>query len=129
MTMIALTVVVAMVLGVSLQHLVSSGLLFLGLAPQQRVQKENTRLFLQLPTRVAFLIEVISATPDPERPAVIAAAQRPEVRIRLLDALFPNLVNRGDPAADLMRRRIEAQLMVPLTAIVADRYRPMYQRR
>jgi signal transduction histidine kinase len=126
-TMIALTVVVAMVLGVSLQHLVSSGLLFLGLAPQQTVRKENTRLFRQLPSRVAFLIEVISATPDPERPAVILAAQRPEVGVRLLDAPFPNLVNRGDPGADLIRRRIEAALTVPLTAIVADRYRPMYQ--
>ena len=63
-TTIALTVVAAMVLGVSLQQLVSSGLLFLGL---ERQQKENARLFLQLPNRVAVLIEVISATPDPKK--------------------------------------------------------------
>ena len=94
-TMITLTVVVTMVLGVSLQQLGSSGLLVLGLATQQTAQKENTRLFLHLPNRVAVLIEVISATPDPERPSVIAAALRLEIRIRLLDAPFPNLVNRA----------------------------------
>jgi hypothetical protein len=73
-TTIALAVVVAMVLGASLQQVVSSELLYLGLARQQNLQTENVRVFVQLPGRIAALLEVLDAMPDAERPAVIAAA-------------------------------------------------------
>jgi len=61
-TTIALAVVVAMVLGASLQQVVSSELLYLGLARQQNLQTENVRVFVQLPGRIAALLEVLYAT-------------------------------------------------------------------
>ena len=124
MTTIALTVVVAMVLGVSLQQLVSSGLLYLGLARQQDLQIQTTRIFVQLPGRIAALAEVVDKIPDAERPAVIAAAQRPQVSIRLLAGPFPNLVDSHEPDANLVRARVQAVLTAPRPVIVADRYRP-----
>ncbi len=124
-TTIALTVVVAMVLGFSLQQLVTSSLLYLGLARQQSVLQGNERLSQQLPGRIAVLLDVLDATPDTERATVIAAAQRPQVHVRILDAPLPNLTNRPEPNADLLRRRIEAVLTVPRPIIVADRYRPV----
>ena len=101
-----------------------SGLLYLGLARHQTVQNANARLLLQLPGRIAALLDVLDATPDAERPAVIAAAQRPRVHVRLLDAPIPNLTNSDEPDANLLRSRIEAVLTVPRPVIVADRYRP-----
>jgi signal transduction histidine kinase len=114
-----------MVLGFSLQQLVTSGLLYLGLARQQTVQQGNERLSQQLPSRIAVLLDVLDATPDTDRPAVIAAAQRPQIHVRILDAPLPNLTNRPEPNAALLRRRIEAVLTVPRLVIVADRYRPV----
>ena len=127
-TTISLTVVVAMVLGFSLQHLVDSGLLYLGFSRQQTVQSANPRLLMQLPGRFAALLDVLDATPDAERPVVIAAAQRPGVHVRLLDAPAPNLVNSREPDANLLRSRIEAVLTVPRPVFVADSYRPADQR-
>ena len=126
-TTIALTVIIAMVLGFSLQQLVSSGLLYLGVARQQTVRNANPRLLLQLPGRIAVLLDILDATPGSERPIVVAAAQRPLIRVRLLDAPIPNLVNRGELDADLLRRRIEAVLTVPRPLVVADSYRPADQ--
>ena len=126
-TTIALTVIIAMVLGFSLQQLVSSGLLYLGVARQQTVRNANPRLLLQLPGRIAVLLDILDATPGSERPIVVAAAQRPLIRVRLLDAPIPNLVNRGELDADLLRRRIEAVLTVPRPLVVANSYRPADQ--
>jgi signal transduction histidine kinase len=123
-TTITLTVVVAMVLGVSLQQLVSSGLPYLGLARQQNVQIANTRIFVQLPGRIADLIEVVDRIPDAVRPIVIAAAQRPPVSIRLLTGPFPNLIDTHEPDANLVRTRVQAVLLAARPVIVADRYRP-----
>jgi signal transduction histidine kinase len=125
---IALAVVVAMVLGASLQQVVSSELLYLGLARQQNLQTENVRVFVQLPGRIAALLEVLDAMPDAERPAVIAAAQRPQVHLRLIEGPFPNLIDSHEPDANLLRGRIEAVLTVPRPVVVADRYRPSDQR-
>ena len=127
-TTIALAVVVAMVLGASLQQVVSSELLYLGLARQQNLQTENVRVFVQLPGRIAALLEVLDAMPDAERPAVIAAAQRPQVHLRLLEGPFPNLIDSHEPDANLLRGRIGAVLTVPRPVVVADRYRPADQR-
>lgn len=127
-TTIALAVVVAMVLGASLQQVVSSELLYLGLARQQNLQTENVRVFVQLPGRIAALLEVLDAMPDAERPAVIAAAQRPQVHLRLIEGPFPNLIDSHEPDANLLRGRIGAVLTVPRPVVVADRYRPADQR-
>jgi signal transduction histidine kinase len=123
-TTIALTVVLAIVLGFSLRTLVDSGLLYLGLARQQTVQSANPRLLRQLPGRFAALLDVLDATPDTERPAVIAAAQRPLVHVRLLDAPAPNLLNSTEPDANLLRSRIAAMLSIPRPVFVRISYRP-----
>jgi hypothetical protein len=40
---------------------------------------------------------------------------------------MPNLVNRGEPDADLLRRRIEAVLTVPRPVVVVNSYAPSNQ--
>jgi signal transduction histidine kinase len=122
---IALTVVLAMVVGFSLQQVVDSGLDYLGLPRRQTVQQADAWVLQQLPGRIAGLLDVLDATPDAERAAVIAAAQRPQVNVRILNAPVLDLTNGPEPNADLLRRRIEAVLRVPRPVIVADRYRPV----
>jgi len=78
---------------------------------------------VQLPGRVAALLDILDGTPVADRPAVLANAQLPQVRLRLLDAPAPNLGDPGEPDAEAMRRRIEAALSAPRPVIVADRYR------
>jgi len=123
-TTICVTVIAAVVLGMSLRQLVDPGLLYLGLPQQQVIQNPDVRLLLQLPGRVAALLDVLDATPDIARPDVVAAAQRPFASIRLLDAPVPKLVNHGEPETDLLRHQIEAVLTVPRPVIVAGRYQP-----
>ena len=122
-TTIAVAVVVAMVLGASLQQLVSSELRYLGLARQQNLQTENVRVFVQLPARIAALLEVLDGIQDGERPPVIAAAQRPQVQLRLIEGPVPNLIDSHDQAANQLRDRIKALLRSSRSVIVADRYR------
>ena len=109
-TTICLTVVAAVVLGIGLPRVVRPGLAYLGFPQQQAVQSEDARRLLQLPGRVAALLDVLEATPQAERSNVILAAQRPFASIRLLDAPVPNLSNRAEPQADLLRRQIETVL-------------------
>ena len=106
-TTIVLTVVVAVVLGVSLQHVVDSGLVYLGLARQQTFDSQNPQLLRQLPGRIAALIDVVQASPDEARPAILGAAQQRLLQVRLLDGPMPNLI-RGDvaEAADAVMRRV-----------------------
>ena len=68
---IALAVVVAMGLGFGLQQAVAPGLHYLGLARQQAVQRDAWVL-QQLPGRIAGLLDVLDATPEAQRTAVIA---------------------------------------------------------
>ncbi len=95
-TTITLTVVVAMALGFGLQQVVAPGLHYLGLARHETVQQGDARVLQQLPGRIAGLLDVLDATPEAQRPAVIAAAQRPQVHVRILDAPIPNLTNKAD---------------------------------
>jgi signal transduction histidine kinase len=121
---IALTVVIAMVLGFTLERVVPTALPYFGFERRQELPKVEERFLLQLPGRVAALLDILDSTPVADRPTVLAAAQLPQVRLRLLDAAAPNLGNRGEPDAEAMRHRIEAALTVPRPVIVADRYRP-----
>ena len=120
---IALTVVVAMVLGFTLQHVVATALPYFGFDRRQELPKVEERFLLQLPGRVAALLDILDGTPVADRPTVLAAGQIPQVRLRLLDTPAPNLGNRGEPDAEVMRRRIEAALTTPRPVIVVDRYR------
>jgi len=126
-TTVALTVVLATVLGFSLQEVVGSGLHYLGLPRRQTIQQGEAWLLQQLPGRIAGLLDVLDATPEVQRPAVIAAAQTPRVHVRVLDAPIPNLTDKADANAALLRRRIEAALRVPRPVMVADRYSPVDQ--
>ena len=118
-TTIVLTVVFAVVLGVSIQNVVSSGLVYLGLARQQTFDSQNPRLLRQLPGRIAALVDVVQASPDEARPAILKAAQRPLLQVRLLDAPLPNLINQREPEIDLLRTRIQAMLSTPRPVVVA----------
>ena len=120
---IALTVVVAMVLGFSLQRVVVVALPYFGFERRQELPGVKEPFLVQLPGRVAALLDILDRTPVADRPTVLAAAQIPQVSLRLLDAPAPNLGNRGEPDAEVMRHRIEAALTAPRPVIVADRYR------
>jgi signal transduction histidine kinase len=120
---IALTVVVAMVLGFSLQQVVAVALPYFGFERRQELPKVEERFLLQLPGRVAALLDILDRTAVADRPTILAAAQIPRVHLRLLDTPAPNLGNRGEPDAEVMRHRIEAALTAPRPVIVADRYR------
>ena len=116
---IVLTGVAAVVLGVSLQHVVSSGLVYLGLARQQTLQSQNPQLLRQLPGRIAALIDVVQASPDEARPVILRAAQQGLLQVRLLDGPIPNLVNQQEPEINLLRHSIQAMLSTPRPIVVA----------
>ena len=122
-TTIWLAVVVAMVLGFSLQREVTTVLPYFGFERRQELPMVEERFLLQLPGRVAALLDILDGTPVADRPTVLANAQLPQVRLRLLDTPAPNLGDRGEPDAEAMRHRIEAALTAPRPVIVADRYR------
>jgi hypothetical protein len=61
---------------------------------------------------------VVQASPDEARPAILKAAQRPLLQVRLLDAPRPNLLNQREPEMDLLRRRIQAMLSTPRPVVV-----------
>jgi signal transduction histidine kinase len=123
-TTFTLTVAVAMALAFGLQQVVAPGLHYLGLAKHQAGKQRDAWVLQQLPGSVAGLLDVLDATPDAQRPAIIAAAQRPEVHVRILDAPVPNLTNKADMIANVIRHRIEAVLRIRRPIIVADLDRP-----
>ena len=98
---IALTVVVAMVLGFTLQRVVATALPYFGFERRQELPKVEERFLLQLPGRVAALLDILDRTAVADRPTILAAAQIPQVHLRLLDAPAPNLGNRGEPDAEV----------------------------
>ena len=120
---IALTVIVAMVLGFSLQRVVVVALPYFAFERRQELPEVEERFLVQLPGRVAALLDILDRTPVADRPTILAAAQIPQVHLRLLDTPAPNLGNRGEPDAEVMRHRIEAAMTAPRPVIVADRYR------
>ena len=120
-TTIAFTVVAAIILGFILQQPVGSWLLDLGLPQHEIHSGGNPQLDLELPGRIAALLDVLDATPDDERPAVVAAAQRLQIHLALINMPILNLNGLSDPNADMLRARIEAVLRVPRPLIVVDR--------
>lgn len=120
---VGLAVVVAMLLAITLERVVVTALPYFGVERRQDLPKVEERFLVQLPGRVAALLDILDGTPVADRPAVLANAQLPQVRLRLPDAPAPNLGDRGEPDAEAMRRRIEAALSAPRPVIVADRYR------
>lgn len=121
---VALTIVIAMGLGFALQNLVSAGLAYIGFTPRQNPRDDGIRFYaIRFPAQVSSLVEVLDAIPDAERPAVVAAAQHPRIRVALRGAPLPHLVDSVDPYANLLRRRIEVLFTAPRVIIVASRTR------
>src|SRR5215472_12216121 len=112
-TTIALTILVAMALGFSLQGVVTTALPYFGFERRQEISEVEERFLFQLPGRVAALLDILDRTPAADRPTVVAAAQIPQVNLRLLDTPAPNIGDRGEPDAEAMRHRIEAALSAP----------------
>lgn len=119
---VALTIVTAMGLGFSLQHLVGAGLAYIGFMPRQNPQDNRIQFYaIRFPAEVSSLVEVLDAISDGERAAVVAAAQHPQIRVELRGAPLAHLVDSPDPYARLLRRRIEVLLVAPRVIIVASR--------
>jgi signal transduction histidine kinase len=117
---VALTVVVAMGLGAALQRVVNAGLEYAGFYPWQTPEDFRTRFSAALfPATVVSLAEALDAVPNTQRPAIIIAARRPEIRIDLRDTPLPDLVNSGDLEAIRLRRRIHLLLGAPRPIVVA----------
>ena len=119
-TAMALTILVAMALGIGLQRAVDWSISYWDPPREISTQQESPWQIQALSHNIAVLLRVLDTTPNTERPTAIAAVQRPNYRIWLVDAPIKNLVNRADPNADSLRRRIEALLTAPHPLIVAD---------
>jgi len=122
-TAIAITIVAAMGLGFGLQQALNWGFSQWEAPQEASTQQEEAdpRLLQALARNIAVVLGTLDTTPNAERPAVIAAGQRPSYRIWLVDSPIQNPVNRADPNADLLRHRIEALLTTPRRLIVTDR--------
>jgi hypothetical protein len=88
-TTIWLAVVVAMALVFGLQREVTTLLPYFGFERRQELPVVQERFLLQLPGRVAALLDILDRTPVADRPTVLAAAQIPQVNLRLLDTPAP----------------------------------------
>ena len=121
-TTITVTVVTALVLGFSLENLVKTSLPYFGIPAHQRIPGSVTRIYQQLPGRIAVLLDILDATPAAGRAAIIAAAQRPQIHVRLLTGPIPSPVDTPEADATLLRRRIEGLLTKPRPVIVVDQY-------
>ena len=119
-TAMAVTTVVAMALGFGLQRAVDWSISYWDPPQEISTDQESPWQLQALSHNIAVLLRVLDTTPNTERPTAIAAVQRPHYRIWLVDAPIKNLVNRTDPNADSLRRRIEAFLVTPHPLIVAD---------
>ena len=117
MTM-ALTVVVAMGRCAAACRQCRAGIC--RLYPWQTPEDFRTRFSAALfPATVVSLAEALDAVPNTQRPAIIIAARRPEIRIDLRDTPLPDLVNSGDLEAIRLRRRIHLLLSAPRQIVVA----------
>jgi hypothetical protein len=93
---VALTVVVAMGLDDALQRVVKAGLEYTGIYPWETSEDPRIRFSAALfPVTMVSLAEALDTVSNAERPAIIAAARRPEIRIELRYMPLPDLVNSG----------------------------------
>jgi len=124
---IAITVILAMMLGFGLQTAVTSGLPYLGLPTERLAAGNNLRLREQLPGKVAALIDILNKAPDDTRDAIIAAVQRPAFQVEIRDTPMPNLMNGSYPSTTLLHHEIMTTMTDPRPVIVAERFSPADQ--
>jgi signal transduction histidine kinase len=119
---IALTIILAMGLGFTLQRLVNVGLGHTGLVPGRNpIYHDNKFYAFILPARVVSLAEALDASPTDQHPGMIAAAQRRQIRIEVLDNPLPALVNSGDRVPLIVRRRIQRLFPIYHQVITASK--------
>ena len=126
---IAVTVIVAMVLGFGLRTVVTSGLPYLGLRSERASASDDQHLRQRLASRIATLIDILDKAPDAARGAIIAAADRPAFQIDLLDAPAPifNLANGADLNTNLLHDEIIAAITNPRPVTVREKLSPADQ--
>jgi signal transduction histidine kinase len=119
---IVLTIVLAMGLGFTLQRLVNVGLgragFFSGRNP---VMHDMHFYYFVLPTRVVALAEALDASAADQRLGLIAAAQRQQTQIQLLDTPLPGVVNSHERFSAILRRRIDWFSLVYHPLIIAPK--------
>jgi signal transduction histidine kinase len=104
---IGLTIIVAMGLGFTLRPLVNEALNPVGFAWWKNPRRYDFRFYLTLlPAKVVSLVDTLDALPTAQQEAMITAAQRPEIKVSLLETPLPNLVNSNDRIAQAVRRHI-----------------------
>jgi hypothetical protein len=119
---IVLTIVLSMGLGFTLQRLVNVGLgradFFSGRNP---VMHDMHFYYFVLPTRVVALAEALDASSADQRLGLIAAAQRQQIQIQLLDTPLPGVVNSRERFSAILRRRIHWFSLVYHPLIIAPK--------
>ena len=104
---IGLTIIVAMGLGFTLRPLVKDTLNHVGFPWWKNPRRYDVRFYVALlPARVVSLVDTLDALPDGRQQAVVTAAQRPGIRVVLLDTPLLDLVNSKDRTSRVVRRRI-----------------------
>ncbi len=110
---IAVSIIVAMVRGYALHEVANIGLLYLGVPNRQAqpvaAMKSRT---VQVPARIATLVDMLDATPAAERPAIIATMQRPQFHVALRDSRVSGIENGHDRGSEALRYQIEILLKV-----------------
>ena len=124
---IAITMVAAMMVGYGIQVLIDNSLFRFGLTPMQIFQSETPKPLQQLPGKVAAMIELLDATPQAQRNAVIAATQRGDFHLRPLNSEIKNLHIRNDMDATAFHNRIQSLLSRPHRIVIADKFVPQDQ--
>ena len=117
-----LTIAIAMGLGFILQQLANIGLNHAGYPQRKSPRRYDVRFYMfLLPAKVVSMAKALDAIPTGDRQALITAAERPQMRIALLDTPLPHLVNSTDRIALLVRHRIQKVFGVHHRVIAALR--------
>jgi signal transduction histidine kinase len=105
---IVLTIVLAMGLGFTLQRLVNVGLGHAGFSAGRNPLMHDMRFYyFILPAKVVSLAEALDSAPADQQLGMIAAAQRRQVRVAVLDKPLPGVVNSRERFPTIIRRRIK----------------------
>lgn len=117
---IGLTILLSTGLGFTLQRLVDVGLWHIGLVPGRNPTNYDNRFYyFVLPARVVSLAEALDASPADEHPGIIAAAQRQQIRIDVLDNPLPGIINSDDQIPFIVHRRIQWLFQIYHQVIIA----------
>ena len=122
---IGLTIIVAMGLGFTLRPLAHDALNHVGYPWWKNPRRYDVRFYVALlPARVVSLVDTLDTLPNSQQEAMITAAQRPEIRVSLLDTPLPDLINSANRTARVVRRRIRRLFGIHHQIVTAPRTDP-----